>query len=198
MKKIIILLIIFSSCKKEVYYYPSKKFFDEHKPSEINIDNLNFKQITDSITNELFEHRNLFIQINEFNKIYYISPFTYTGGYIKERDLLEIINDTIFISNNKYNIKDLSKYLKVHYEKYGKENYLKIFKNRVLIKLVLKRNDKSVNLKKQLLKIVKTFNETNFAYKDSIQLNILLDSDYLERFYTIPPPPTIPIEIEEE
>ena len=73
MKKIIILLIIFSSCKKEVYYYPSKKFFDEHKPSEINIDNLNFKQITDSITNELFEHRNLFIQINEFNKIYYIS-----------------------------------------------------------------------------------------------------------------------------
>ena len=57
MKKIIILFIIFSSCKKEVYYYPSKKFFDENKTTEISIDNLNFKQITDSIRNELYNFK---------------------------------------------------------------------------------------------------------------------------------------------
>tara|TARA_R110002050_G_scaffold298293_1_gene461337 strand:- start:479 stop:676 length:198 start_codon:yes stop_codon:yes gene_type:complete len=63
MKKLLILLLIFSSCKKEVYYYPSKSFFDEINPQEISIDDLNFEQIIDAVSNKIFKKERLIYYI---------------------------------------------------------------------------------------------------------------------------------------
>ncbi|PQJ75823.1 hypothetical protein [Polaribacter gangjinensis] len=195
MKKIIILFIIFSSCKKEVYYYPSKKFFDENKTTEISIDNLNFKQITDSIRNELYNKRNLYIKVIEFNKTYIISPFANTGGYIRERNMLKIINDSIFRMDKTYHISHLSKFLKLHYENNNKEIDLPFSYKRAFIELSLEPNADSKKLKNYLLKILETYNKTEIVSKDSIELGIMLDYP-LDRIFPNPPPP-IPIEIEE-
>jgi len=91
MKKFLILLLIVSSCKKEVFYYPSKSFFDENHPKEIIIDKLSFAEITDSIRNGLFRKEKYFLTLVDNNKKYLVSPFTYAGGLIKEKNALEII-----------------------------------------------------------------------------------------------------------
>ncbi|MFT5673030.1 MAG: hypothetical protein ACI9JT_001672, partial [Polaribacter sp.] len=59
---------------------------------------------------------------------------------------------------------------------------------------VLKPNDNRLKLEKLLLKVIRTFNETNIIDKDSIDLGIMFD--YPLDFSKIPtPPPPLPLEI---
>jgi hypothetical protein len=194
MRKLIILFLILSSCKKEVYYYPSKDFFDEYNPQEIIIDDLSFQEITDSLSNGLFRKEKYFLTLVDKNKEYRISPFTYTGGLIKERNVLEIVDDSIYVYGNKVSLHQLNKRLKLHYENNGREYSLPDSYNRAFIKLVLKPNDNRLKLEKLLLKVIRTFNGTNIIDKDSIDLGIMFD--YPLDFSKIPtPPPPVPLEI---
>ena len=70
MKKLLFLLILISSCKKEVYY-PSKHFFEENNPTEIIIDELSFKEITDSIRRGLYKKEKYFIMLVVLQLLYY-------------------------------------------------------------------------------------------------------------------------------
>ena len=191
MKKLLILLLILSACKKEVYYYPSEEFFKENNPQEISIDNLNFAEITDSISNELFNNNRLFITLENSKNIYKISPFTYTGGFIKEKNILEIVDDSIYVSGNKVPLSQLSKRIKLHYENEGKEYYLPDSNKRAFVKLVLKSHDNSLKLENLLLKVIRTYNQTPITYKDSIDLAIMFDYslDFLK--ILTPPAPII-------
>jgi hypothetical protein len=196
MKKVLILLLIFSACKKEVYYYPSKDFFDEYNPQEIIIDDLSFQEITDSLSNGLFRKEKYFLTLVDKNKEYRISPFTYTGGFIKEKNVLEIVDDSICVYGNKVSLHQLNKRLKLHYENNGREYSLPDSYNRAFIKLVLKPNDNRLKLEKLLLKVIRTFNGTNIIDKDSIDLGIMFDYPLDLDFSKIPPPsPPVPLEI---
>lgn len=189
MKKILLLLLIFSSCKKDFYYYPSKDFFDEYNPKEIIIDDLSFGEITDSIGNELFKKNRLFITLEDPKNSYKISPFTYAGGLMKERNILEIVEDSLYVM-----LSQLSKRIKLHYENEAKEIYLPYSYKRAFIKLVLKPNDNSSKLEKLLLKVITAYNGANIIYKDSIDLGIMFDYPFDLDFSKIPPPP-VPLEI---
>ncbi|QTE22096.1 hypothetical protein [Polaribacter cellanae] len=196
MNKFLIFLIVIFSCKKEVYYYPSKSFFDENKPKEIIIENLSYGEIVDSLTNQIFKGKRHFIEIKDSNKIYKISPFTYTGGYIRERNGLYIRNDSLDLMKGMFPISDLSKYLKLHYENNDKEYYYAFSYKRAYIRLILERDDSSGKLKKILLNLVEVYNKTDIKNKDSIKLGIMLD--YLLKPVFPLTPPLSPNEIIEE
>jgi hypothetical protein len=194
MKKLLFLFILISSCKKEVYYYPSKSFFEERNPKEIIFENLSFQEITDSISNGLFKKERYYLTLIEDNKQYKISPFTYTGGFIREKNALEIIKDSIYISVNKFPMTELSQYLKIHFENNGKVDYLSDSYKRAFIKLVLDKDSDALKLQDLLLQIIKTFNETNIKHKEKIDLAIMFVYPF-DQMFSIPPPPS-PITIE--
>lgn len=188
MKKLLLLLIIFSSCKKEVYYYPSKKFFEDNEPKEINIGHLSFQEITDSIRNGLFMQKRYFLTLRDSESIYKLSPLAYTGGYIKEKNILEIVNDSLWFLADKISIKELGKHIKLHYENNGKITNLPDSYKSAFIKLNLEPKDQSEKLKTRLLKIIQVYNQTNFKNKDSVNLDIMIDYYYSEDPKAIPPP----------
>lgn len=190
MKKLLLLLIIISSCKKDIYYYPSKVFFEENKPKEILIDNLSFKEITDSIRNGLFRKERYFITLNDSKSIINLSPIAYTGGYIKERNILEIDDDSLWFRAKNFSIKELGKHMKLHYENNGKIAYLPDSYKRAFLQLNLEPKESSEKLKVRLLDIIKVYNLTIFKNKDSVNLDIMLDYNF-DKVYpqTIPPPP---------
>ena len=192
MKRLLLLFLILTSCKKEVYYYPSKSFFDEKKPTEIIIDELNFEKVSDTIRSGLFMKQNYFIVLEDSKNIFKISPFAYTGGLIKEKNVLEIFNDSLSFSGKKYSINELENHLKTHYENNGKVPYLSDSHKRAMVRLVFEKDDSSSELKKKLLFILKSFNKSNIVQKDSIAFNLMLD--YPLETVRLPPPP--PIEIE--
>lgn len=197
MKKLLILLLIISSCKKEVYYYPSKDFFEKYSPKEIIIDDLNFQEVTDSIRNGLYRKEKYFIELQDTDFRYRVTPFAYTGGYIKEKNVLEIVDDSLWFSANKVSIKELGKYMKLHYENNEKKSYLPDSYKRAFMKLIIEPKDDSVKLKNKLLHIIQVYNRTTIKNKDSIDLHIMLDY-YLDKVYpqTIPPTPSSSIIIE--
>jgi hypothetical protein len=108
---------------------------------------------------------------------------------MKERNILEIVEDSLHVSVNKAPLNQLSKQIKLHYKNEGKESYLPDSYNRVFIKLVLKPNDNSLKLEKLLLKVITTYKEANIMYKDSTDLGIMLDYFLDSDFSKIPPPP---------
>lgn len=187
MRKLIILLLVLSSCKKELYY-PSKQFFDEYNPKEIDISNLNYGEIVDSLTNQIFNKKRHFFKIEDSNRIYKISPFTYSGGLIKERNALEINNGSIHILNKKYSKSELQKYLKLHYENNGKIEYLSTSPKYAFVKLVLDKKEKSKILKEELFNLFKNFEETSIKNKKNIDFSVMLTLP-LEMKNDIPPPP---------
>ena len=180
MKKFLVLLLILSSCKKEVFYYPSEDFFKENNPKEILIDDLSFKEVTESIRNGLHRKKKYFITIEESDKIYYIIPFADTDAYVKIKD-----NDSIYISIDKFPLHKMSNFMKSYYETKIKEYYRTNFFKTPYIELIIEPINDTEKISKLLLKAIKTstFN------KDSSNLHILLH-------YNLVNPP-IPIKIED-
>jgi mannose/fructose/N-acetylgalactosamine-specific phosphotransferase system component IIB len=169
-----LLFLLVSSCKKEISYYPSKKFLKENNPKEVVIDDLNYGEIVDSISNELFKKNRLFIVIEGDKDIYKIAPFTYTGGFIKERNGLEIFKDSIAILDKKYQKSEIQKYLKLHYENNGKIEYLSTSPKYAFVKLVYESNKKAIELKKTILNLIRNFEKVLIKDKENIDLGIML------------------------
>ena len=193
MKKLLFLLILISSCKKEVYY-PSKHFFEENNPTEIIIDELSFKEITDSIRRGLYKKEKYFIKLNDSKNIYNISLFTDTGGFIKERNGLYLKKDSLILFEGKYPISNLSKYLKLHYENNDKEYFYAISYKCAYVKLILNKKDESKELKESLLNLVQVYNKTNIKNKDNIDFHIMIHYPLESVFPALIPPPPSSIE----
>jgi hypothetical protein len=188
MKKLLLLFIVFTACKKEVHYYPSKKYFIEKDLQELNIDNLIFEQITDSIRSGLSNNRNLFINIEDTKGIYKIAPFVVTGGYFREKNILYIINDSIDLAIGRFSMQELSKYIKLHYENNGENYLLASSYKKAQVQLVLSNKEKPKKLKAILLNLMKTYNNTDIKNKDSIAMHIVFDYPINRQQY-IPPRP---------
>lgn len=188
MKKLLLLFIVFTACKKEVHYYPSKNYFIEKDFQELNIDDLIFEQITDSIRRGLSENRNFFIKIEDSKVIYKIAPFEVTGGYVREKNILYILNDSIDLAIGRFPIQELSKYIKLHYENNGENYMLASSYKKAHVQVVLPRKEKSKKLKAILLNLVDTYNNTDIKNKDSIAMYIVFDYPINCQPY-IPPPP---------
>ena len=182
-------MIVFTSCKKEIYYYPSEDFFKKNNPREINIDDLNFEKITDSIRNGLYENKFHFLKIEDSKAIYKVSPSAYTGGYVRVRNGLLLRKDSVHLKKGVSPITELSKGLKSHYENKGKDFFYASSYRFAHVLLVLEMQEKSKKLKTVLLNLVKTYNQTEIENKDSISFNIVFDYPIKHPQY-IPPPPT--------
>jgi hypothetical protein len=194
MKKLLFLILIVSACKKDVYYYPSKIFFDKNNLQEIIIDDLNFEEIIDSVSNKILKKERLYITLSDKNREIKISPFTYTGGFIKERNGLEINNDSIYILDKRFPKSDMQKFLKLHFDNNSRIEYFSTSPKYAFIKIVLRSNEKGKKLKKLLLEIIKNFESSNIENKENIDLSIMLSLPLDLEFLKIPPPAT-PIEI---
>lgn len=187
-------MLIVSACKKDVYYYPSKIFFDKNNLQEIIIDDLNFEEIIDSVSNKILKKERLYITLSDKNREIKISPFTYTGGFIKERNGLEINNDSIYILDKRFPKSDMQKFLKLHFDNNSRIEYFSTSPKYAFIKIVLRSNEKGKKLKKLLLEIIKNFESSNIENKENIDLSIMLSLPLDLEFLKIPPPAT-PIEI---
>lgn len=188
MKKLLLLFIVFTACKKEVHYYPSKNYFIEKDLQELNIDDLIFEQITDSIRRGLTENRNFFIKIEDSKDIYKIAPLVVSGGYVREKNILYVINDSIDLAIGRFPIQELSKYIKLHYENNGENYLLSSSYKKAHVQLVLSKKEKPKKLKAILLNLMKTYNSTDIKNKDSIAMHIVFDYPINHQQY-IPPPP---------
>lgn len=188
MKKVFILFFIIISCTTEKQYYPSKQFFKEHNPQEINIDTITFEVLFDSLSNQLFKDKRYYIEVKNSNKSYRISPFTYSGGFIKERNALEIFNDSIYVFDEKYPITLLDKYLKVHFDNNGNLDWFSTSPKYAFVKLVFHKNTKSKIIKKRLLEVVNSFDKVFENKQDSYNLSVMFDKFNREQM-SIPPPP---------
>lgn len=190
MKKFFFLLIFISSCKKEVYYYPSKIFFEENHPKEIIIDNLSYSEIVDSLTNQIFKKKRHFFKIEDSDRIYKVSPFTYSGGLIKEINSLDIENESIWWKYKKLPINNLEKSIELHYGNNGKEYFLPYSYKRAFIKLTLESITDSQNFKRKLLNIISAYEKAEFKHKDSCYLNIMLHYYKNSNYQPLPPKPS--------
>ncbi|MAD96129.1 MAG: hypothetical protein CMB99_02270 [Flavobacteriaceae bacterium] len=188
MKKILLLLFIITACTKRDIYYPSYNFFEQYSPTEIELKKLTFKQLKDSILNQLERNIHSFITIQEGSNIYKISPHVYVRGFVREMNGLEISNDSILISSERYPLTQLEKWLKRHYENNGDSEFLAFSSKRAFVKLILEDDASAELVKKSILRIVKGFEKTQIIGKDDISLRIRLESP-IELQETIPPPP---------
>ncbi len=183
-------MILISACKKEVHYYPSKQFFEENNPTEIITHNLNYGEIVDSLTNQIFKNKRHFVTIENNNQIYKISPFTYTGGLIKEINSLDIDNDSVWWEYKKQPLNNLEGLIELHYGNNGKEYFLPYSYKRAFIKLILDSISNYKKNKSKLLYIVKSYEKAKFKYKDSCNLDILIHYYKDSRHQPLPPPPS--------
>ena len=156
---------------------------------------LSFEEVTDSISNGLFRKERYFLTLVDINKEYIVSPFTYTRGFIKEKNALEIIDDSICTSLDKVPLTQLGMRLKLHFENNGKVENLSDSYKGAFIKLVLDKNEDAINLKGLLMKVIRSYNKTNIKHKYSIDLGIMLDFSS-DKIISTPPPP-LPIIIED-
>ena len=197
MKRLLLLFIILSACHKEVHYYPSKNFFKENSPREIKVKDLNFGKLVDSLAYQLYRRKRNYISIIDNRKEYKISPFTYSGGLIKERNALEIEKDSIWWNTEKRSLSELTKLIELHYGNEGKEYFLPYSFKKAFIKLTLDGNTSSEVYNDKILYIIQSFEKANFKNKDSCNLNILIDKKVDLENQKIPPPPILK-EIENE
>jgi len=196
MKRILILLVLVSGCKKEVYYYPSKNKFTEYNPTELNISSLNFRQIVDTIRYGLSKKNPFYFSIEDVYKVYNFMPYVKGNGLYKEKNGILIRNDSIGKILLKHKVESSSEFLKMNYENNGKQIGFPDSYNRVYIDFVLNISDTSEKLKSSLIKFFKVYKKTRIKYKDSINLNIILEYP-MSQVYGQPNPP-IPFEIEYE
>lgn len=174
MRKFLFFLILFCACKKGLSFYPSKEFYNEYTPKEILLENLNFGQLVDSIKVGLYNKNRYSITLEESKKIYKISPFTYSGGFIKERNALDVESDSIWWKSDKQSIKKLVNLIELHYGTNRREHYLPHSYQRSFLKLTLDSSLHSAAIKEKLLFIIKSCEDAQFEHKDSCSLRVLI------------------------
>lgn len=193
MKKIgfisIILLIL--SCKNqttEIRYYPTDREILHEKMEIIDLDTttLNFKQITNKIGNDYYPEPNfkeIFLEFYDGQIKKRGIPYVYSGGLIKQKNVLIITSDSILIDTG-YRIGELKGILKRHYQNNGKIPKYPESAHKALIEVNIDSTKVGAEIKEILKKLTRSFDEIKNEINDSTELRIFFD------YYSkVPPPP---------
>ena len=147
---------------------------------------MNFKDITDWISKNQYNEIMSVIEFKDGQILKKIIPFVRGNGLYRERNILSITSDSIFIDNG-YPISDLKWILKRHYANNGKDYRYSDSPERAGVEITLDTNKTANELKHCLINLTRTFEEVNSEGKDTLQLKFIFDY-----FRQIPPPPPPP------
>lgn len=193
LKKIVLILalILIFSCQekiKEIRYYPNNILFSNENTEVIGLDTtkLNFKQITNKIGTFDEGYGKLVVEFDDGNMKKRIIPFAYGSGLIKERNILEITSDSILIDNG-YSISELKRILKRHYTNKGEIPYYSETPYNTLVEVTVDTSSSGKELKEDLIRLTRTFDEIKNEVQDTIKLYVYFD--YLRQTLRPPPPP---------
>jgi hypothetical protein len=203
---IILLFGVLVSCKEktklekvekkqtEIRYYPTDRPLSNETLELIGLDTteLNFRQLTNKV-GTYYRKTSLIVEFDDQQIKKRITPYIYSGGYIRFRNVLQIKSDSILIDDG-YPINELKRILKRHYLNKGKIPYYSQSPKKALVEVTLDTNRTGKEIKEVLTKLTRTFDEIKEEINDTIELRIFFDY-----FRQIPPPPPPPkMEIESE
>lgn len=186
MKKIILIstILLILSCENkttDIRYYPTDREILNEQMEIIALDTttLNFRQITNKIGNDYYPEPNfkeiaLEFYDGQIKKI--VIPYVYSGGLIKQKNVLVITNDSILIDNG-YRIDELKRILKRHYQNNGKIPNYPVSAHKALIEVNIDSTKTGLEIKEILTKLTHSFDEIKSEINDSTELRVFI-SDY--------------------
>jgi len=184
------LILVFSCQEKitEIRYYPNDALFANENAEIIGLDTtkLNFKKITNKIGTFYEGFGELVVEFHDGYIKKRVIPFVYGSGLIKERNILQITSDSILI-DNRYPISELKRILKRHYTNKGKIPYYSESPYSTLVEVTVDTSKSGKELKEDLIRLTRTFDEIKNELQDTIKLYVYFD--YLRQTPRPPPPP---------
>jgi len=171
-----------------VSFYPDKAYFEQKKLVKIDIkkQQMNFKNLVDSI-DSIYERDSIpFIEIKRKNESKKIAPYRNDYGLFVEKNILVITEDSILKDNN-YSLKELNSILLRHYTNNGELPYYSEHYKKASIEISLDTISKSDVLISTLNKVIDEFEVVNSAINDSLTLRI--GFSYSRQIPPPPPPP---------
>ncbi|GAA3777742.1 hypothetical protein GCM10022271_07440 [Corallibacter vietnamensis] len=187
-------VFIILSCQEKtvnIKYYPTNEFSVEEDYLKLDLDttSLNFKEITNLISENLYDNRKTIIEIQDGSTLKKIIPFSRSGCYFHEKNTLGVKLDSIRLYNaTKYSIQELRPVLKKHYLDIHKNYPYSKFPQVPIIEVEIDTNRTGKELKSFLISITRTFDEIKTEVNDSIELTI-----FFNWFRQVPPPPKPPL-----
>jgi len=193
MRKIFFLstLLLILSCKKrtpEIRYYPTYPISQQDSIEKLDLEKttMNFKEITNWIGENQYNEIRSVIEFKDGQIIKKIIPFVRGNGYYRERNILSISSDSIFIDDG-HSISELKWVLKRHYTNNGKNFRYPDTSDHAGVEITLDTNKTANELKHSLINLTRIFDEVNSEVNDTLQLKFIFDY-----FRQIPPPPPPP------
>jgi hypothetical protein len=186
----VLLLVI--NCRekaREIRYYPDETLFTSKDAEIIRLDTikLNFKQITNKVGTYYNRYGKLVLEFEDKNIKKRVIPFVFDGGYIKNRNILTITSDSILKDSN-YDISKLKRILRKCYTNKGKNFNYPETPYRNLVLMSIDTNMSSKDLKHELIRLTRTFDEVKNELNDTIKLIVYFD---YSRQIKLPPPPVM-------
>jgi len=196
LKKIVLIstILLILSCEHkttEIRYYPTDREILNEKMEIIGLDTttLNFRQITNKIGNDYYPEPNF----KEIALEFYdgpikktVIPYVYSGGLIKQKNVLVITSDSILIDNG-YRIDELKRILKRHYQNNGKIPNYPVSAHKALIEVNIDSTKTGLEIKGILTKLTHSFDEIKREINDSTELRV-----FFNYYRNVPPPPPPP------
>ncbi len=193
MRKITFILIVLLTfcCKNKtskIRYYPTNNQFLSEQSEIIGLDTtkLNFRQITNKIVAYKRNSKKLLVEFDDGQIKKRIAPYSYDGGLIKYKNVLQIRSDSILIDNG-YAIDELKRILKRHYLNKGKIPYYSDSPQRAIIEVIIDTSKTGKELKEILTKLTRSFDEIKSEINDTIEMRIFFN--YFRQI-PIPLPPS--------
>lgn len=187
----ILVTVIILSCKKpkHIQNYPKNAEIHLFYTEQIDLDTtkLNFKAITNWVSENDHNNKLSLIEIEDDNKIRRIYPRTFLTGYFHEKNIIKISLDSI-LKNEGYPISELQPVLEDHLLNI-KNNYpYSKFPQYAMVTVSIDTSQNASQLKVLLKKITQTYDAINLKHQDSLEL--ILYFDYFRQIAPPPPPPT--------
>jgi len=176
----------------DTIFYPNKSWYNSNTLKKISLTDteLKFKEIK-RLVDEIHQEDSLpYFEIKDKKLIRKVIPLRYDWGLFKERNFLNITEDSIIIGKN-YSIAKLYDQLHEHYFNNGKIPNHSQSTRKATIKILIDSSRTASYLEKHIIRISREFDKLNHKHSDSLQLKLILD--YPNRF---PPPPPPPKEIQ--
>ncbi|WP_008639094.1 hypothetical protein [Bizionia argentinensis] len=196
MKKIVLIstILLILSCENkttEIRYYPTDREILNEKMEIIGLDTttLNFRQITNKIGNDYYPEPNfkeIALEFYDGQIKKTVIPYVYSGGLIKQKNVLVITSDSILIDNG-YRIDELKRILKRHYQNNGEIPNYPVSSHKALIEVNIDSTKTGLEIKEILTKLTHSFDEIKSEINDSTELRVLFDY-----YRNVPPPPPPP------
>ena len=190
----ILLILGCANNPTEIRYYPSQTNPLNNKAVLMGLDttDLNFRQITNKVANYYRKPEYLVIEFNDGRIKKRITPYVYTGGLIRYRNVFPITSDSI-LKDGGYSILELKRLLKKHYTNNDKDFKYAQSAKRAIVEVTIDTSKSGKELKEVLTKLTRTFDQIQEETIDTLELKVFFDF-----FRQIPPPPPPPPKMEAE